>query len=118
MKKFLSAMIFITYSQLLFAGSANHLYLKGRTLKTNNSRIISSEILPDRTQLLFSSQSNSKYPDEEPKLEIIGSVEVKQLVKINKIKSSNNTSFYQITINSDVKTEARNSSIILKISSN
>ena len=119
MKKFLPAILLISviYNQAS-AGGSSYLQLRGTTLKTSKFKVVSQEITPLQTQVLFSTQSNSKYPEESQKFEFEGDADLKQGLKIKKITSDNRTSLYEIIITKRKSSPSENSPLFLKISAN
>jgi hypothetical protein len=119
MKKFLSAFIitFLT-SQLALAGGSSYFELRGTTLKTSRMKLQTFIISEAETEVLFSTQTNSKYSDESQKIEFEGDEELKKGIKIKKIISSNRSSLYEIIITQKKHFSGESSPFFLKISAN
>jgi hypothetical protein len=120
MKKFLSAFLFLSalFSQTIWAGSSSYLQLSGRTLKTSQLKIQIVQISKQQTQVLFSTQNNSKNSDEGQKFEFEGDEDLKRNLTMKKINGDHHTSLYEIIITDKKHHKNDNQSLFLKISAN
>jgi hypothetical protein len=119
MKKFLSALfLMLTTIQLSLAGSSSYFQLRGTALGTSSTKLQTFVISETQTEVLFSTQNNSKYSDERQKFEFEGDVELKKDVRIKKIIDNKRSSLYKIIITKKNHTFGESSPLFLKISAN
>jgi hypothetical protein len=117
MKKFLSVLYFLL-SWCLYAENSTNMYLRGSIRPTFKTKVIEFQISNNTTQVLFSTQNNSKYSDEGPKFEFSGTNLNDSDIKIKKLSSQNNSNQYEILITEKKLQQENKHPIFLKISAN
>lgn len=120
MERFLPALIFLLLLTCHYAnaGSSGYFELRGTTLKTSQLKLQTFRLSQTETEVLFSTQTNSKYSDESQKFEFEGDAEVKKMLKIKKISTNNRSSLYEIIITEKKHASIPSSPLFLKITAN
>lgn len=123
MKKFLSAFLYLFFSLLftidaLNAETTSSLHLVGFFRSTAQIKITELQLNADTTQVLFSTQNNSKYWEESQKFEFEGKNSKEMNLQIKKIGSTKHNTIYEIIITENKKINLENNPLFLKISAN
>lgn len=123
MKKFLSAFFYLFFFliftiETLYAETTSSLHLFGFFRSTAKIKITELQLNADTTQVLFSTQNNSKYWEESQKFEFEGKNSKEMNLQIKKIRSTKHNTIYEIIITENKKINLEHDPLFLKISAN